>query len=1150
MRRQAQVFTLVVLLAVLRLAPAQQITGSLTGIVMDSTGAVIPNAQITMTNELSGDVRRTTTNQEGYFSIQGVFPGSYTVQVEASGFNIYRVEKINFSPGDKRTLPNITLTVAPTGTEVQVVATTEELIPLETGEKAVVITQQQLQDVAVVGRSAAEFVKILPGMAFISNGVENRPGFNGENIGINGNGDGGKQSAIGNFSANGTRSFALDITADGAHVSDPGCNCATPINPNADMIAEFKVQQSNFGAENAKGPVVMSSITKAGGREFHGSAYLYARHFALNSNDWLNNRSGAKRPENKYFFPGATIGGPVLIPGTNFNRGRDKMFFFTGFEYFRQTIDTGLLRSVVPTQAMRNGDFTDTAYINALRRAAPNAIAADNLGPEFPGNRIPASQIDPGMRSLLNLVPEPNTDPAGIGEGFNWVRVLTLDQNMWQSLSRVDYSISDYTKLFVRYNRQNELQPFPIQLWWRNAGAVPLPTPIEGRNQADSVSTSLTKVFSPTLTNEFVFGYTFVDFPNSYQDYNKMRRDTNNFPYRGIFKQDDKIPGFLSWAGPIAGMWLTGGFDPVLFATKHLVTISDNVSKIKGTHTMKFGGYYGHIVNKQPGNEPSAGAIFFSPWHANTTGNVLADMVRGAADSYSEATLAINRNMGWKEFAFYAQDSWKVTPRLTLEYGMRFQHMQPWTARNGIGIATWVQSQYDPNAPAQALPGIDWHARNRNVPLAGWDTRALFYAPRAGFAWDIFGKGNTVIRGGFGTFVYHDPQLAAGAMDLPAGLRAINRAGGVFLRDVDAIQAEGTPVFDVGTGVVDPTDDRQPTTHSWSFTVSQRLPGRILWEVAYVGNKTDHLINEGDIRNINNVPLGAMLNDPQGDPNQYRPLRQYQTLNLNTHNFYSNYHSLQTSLVKQTGIVNYTLAYTWSKAMGIVSGGALVDRLNRDNNYGPLAFDRTHLLSATYVVNVPDLYRGGSGFGKGVGNGWQISGIVQASSGVNLQGNTSPNFNMFAFLNPADPSNNAGISGPAITGTNAINAQPILTCNPRSGLQSGQYINPKCFAPPIAGTGGRPGVNGSLIFPLLRGPAFFNADISVFKNFNISEHKRLQFRFSAYNFPNHPVRSFVNGDQNLVLAFDRQGQVTNPRFGFADSKVGRRIVQLAVKFFF
>ena len=208
-----------------------------------------------------------------------------------------------------------------------------------------------------MGRSAAELLKLLPGLT-PQLGADNRGGYSGEVTGINGNGEGGKQSAIGNFSGNGTRTDALDITIDGAPGADPGCNCATPVNPNKEFVEEFKVLQSNFGAEHAKGPVTMNVVSKSGGRDFHGSLYSYVRDYHLNSNEWQQNKVGNPRVENKFFFPGGTLSGPLLIPGTDFNKNRDKAFFFVGFEYMKQRLDTGIIRSYVPTQAMRNGDFS------------------------------------------------------------------------------------------------------------------------------------------------------------------------------------------------------------------------------------------------------------------------------------------------------------------------------------------------------------------------------------------------------------------------------------------------------------------------------------------------------------------------------------------------------------------------------------------------------------------------------------------------------------------------------------------------------------------------------------------------------------------------------------------------------------------------
>jgi hypothetical protein len=346
---------------------------------------------------------------------------------------------------------------------------------------------------------------------------------------------------------------------------------------------------------------------------------------------------------------------------------------------------------------------------------------------------------------------------------------------------------------------------------------------------------------------------------------------------------------------------------------------------------------------------------------------------------------------------------------------------------------------------------------------------------------------------------------------------------------------------------VDGTDDRQPTTHSWSVTLSQRMPGDVLWETSYVGNKSKNLTLRNDYRDINLPPLGSMLANPGGDANQFRPRPQYRALTVESHRAFSRYNALQTMVSKQTGLVNLTGAYTWSKAMGIRDQP--VDALVLDNNYGPLAFDRTHNFAASYVLTVPDLVRaGGNGFARQVANGWQVSGIVQWTSGINLQAfnDQTRNFNM----NYTIPGTTRSIGGPDIVGTTAIRAQPIITCDPRENLSEGQYMNGACFAPPIPGSNGQPGVNGSLIFPYMSGPAFFNTDLSLFKNFHITESKRIQFRASAYNFLNHPVRSFIGGDQNLNLSFNEQGQLTNNRFGFADYTVGKRIVHFGVKFEF
>ena len=331
--------------------PAQSIYGTLTGVVSDPSGAVIPGVTVKLTNEASGSHLETVTNADGYYTFASISVGDFTyaLEVEAKGFQTYKATGIAVSGAEKRNM-NVTLAVGTASQTVEVSGVADTLAPTDSGEKSYTLTSKELENYIIISSNAAQFIEITPGFG-IANGTANRANYTGEVIGINANGDAGSQSPLNAaYSYNGLPSNSLDITADGAHVSDPGCDCDTPVNPNVDMIAEIKVL-TTYAAENQKGPMVISSVTKSGGQDFHGSGFFSARNYVLNANDALFNASGEARPQNKYYYPGGTIGGPVLIPHTRFNRNRDKLFFFTGFEYFYQVLDTGLLRADVPTPA-------------------------------------------------------------------------------------------------------------------------------------------------------------------------------------------------------------------------------------------------------------------------------------------------------------------------------------------------------------------------------------------------------------------------------------------------------------------------------------------------------------------------------------------------------------------------------------------------------------------------------------------------------------------------------------------------------------------------------------------------------------------------------------------------------------------------------
>ena len=1112
-------------------AGAQTLTGQLSGTVTDSSGGVLPGATVTLVNDLSNDSRTTVTNESGNFVFAAVPPGTYKVSVELAGFQKSEVTGIVLRLGESRNITQIQLGVGGLSEQVAVTAITE-LAPVASGEKSATLSAEQIQNISIVGRSAAELLKILPGMAPIttSNGA---PGFNGEVIGINGNGEGGKQSALGNYSANGTQNNALDITIDGAHASDPGCNCATSVNPNPDMIQEFKVLQSNFGAENAKGPVTINVVSKAGGRDFRGTAYTYLRNYKLNSNEWFLNKVGQDKPQNKFTFPGFNIGGPLLIPGTDFNRNRDKLFFFFGYEYYKQDLDTGTLRSWVPTEAMRNGDFRDAAY---LARLSGDGVKAQPFAAT--GGVVPGGEIDPNGQILLNLLPLPNIDPS-TANGYNYVQNVPLSQNNHQSLGRVDVSLSDNTKLFFRYNFQAERQPFPVGLWWRNGNQVPYPTDVVADNRSHSGTTSLTKVFSSTLTSETTFGATYINFPNRFDDPTKVSRSALGYTNPGVYKNGlDQIPSVVTWgAGPT--MFNPGGFDPELFAKKWLISISQNVTKVAGAHTLKMGGFYEWVNNSQPGNNNSNGQLAFGIGTGNSTKNLFSDILTGRGiDNYNESTKNVVRDMGYKLLEGFVQDSWKVKPRWTVDAGLRLSYLGPWYARNDFGMAVFDPSLYNPNASLADLSGLTWHGRDSGVPISGREVQSVVFGPRVGFAWDVQGTGLTIVRGGYGMFNYHDEQAGAGTMDIPAGHTQTTVTGNPLLSQLPNVVPTATRV---SVEAFDPNDDLNPRTQSWSLTLQRRLPWGMTGESSYVGSKSDRLRNAG-LTNINIVPFGAMLNDPNGNADAYRPFQLYGAINVIDHTLYSNYHSWQNLVSRQTGRFSFTGAYTFSKALGIrgTQQGRAIQPPDlsqiRQYSYGVLGNDRRHLFSLAYSWLLPEVK---TGVTNAILGNWQISGISQFVSGAPLQvvggdGN---------FRLDGTTANGATINNQTITGSPDILVMPVLTCDPRA---SGDLVaEAECFGAPS------PGQNGNFIWPTVVGSSYVNHDLSLFKNFPFGNgEKKFQFRASAYNVFNHPQRA-VDESQNLNITF-ANGVQTNANLGLlpTDNKYGRRIVQLAFKFYF
>ncbi|MGA7410343.1 MAG: carboxypeptidase-like regulatory domain-containing protein [Bryobacteraceae bacterium] len=1148
---------------------AQSLFATLTGIVSDSTGAVVPGAKVTLRNEGSSSTRDTVTDNDGYFTFASVSVGNFTyeVTVEAKGFSTYKGTGIALLGGEKRNV-NITMALGSTSETVTVAGTADLAVPVDSGEKSSVLTTKELENYIQVGSNAAEYIKIMPGFG-IQNGTSNKANYTGEVIGINANGDAGSQSPLNNaYSYNGMPANSLDITADGAHVSDPGCNCDTPVNPNSEMVSEFKVLTSNFSAENQKGPAVISSVAKSGGSQFHGSGFFSARNYTMNANDALFNANGTPKPANEFYFPGGTIGGPVLIPKTNFNKNRDKLFFFTGYEYYYQVLDTGLLRATVPTAGMLNGDFSPASIAQLGSPDAsggpPGQLNARGLA-LCPGGMCPASAMNPNTLALMKQYPAPNSNPASTG-GYNYVNAEVFNQNNWQWMTRVDYNISDNTKLFVRYNLQHEVQQFPVGLWWRQTDQVPYPTPVQGKNSSQSTTASITHVFSPTMTNETVLGFTYVGFPNVFEDPAKVNRTNVGYNYTGVYHNGvAQIPSFggNGWqAGTAALIFNPGGFEAGgnsagLYADKWLPSVSDTFTVVKGTHTIKAGAFYEWIKNAQPANGNSNGYMTFSNSNNFTLGNAYADMYVGNINTYNEANFNNINNISYQTLEFFAQDSWKVNKRLTIDYGLRATHFTPWIDRTGNGYSIFNEAAYSPTcAPAPTYCGFQWHKIDPSVPIGGFPTRFAFWQPRVGFAYDI-NNGNTVLRGGWGSYYYHSGQFTTG-LSTAAGVQNINIGPGnglgvpLFASQLDTYPPNGTAA---SPGAVTSTDNNQPYTYSYSVTLSQRLPWSSLLEVAYVGNHSyDGLQSNGPGADINTVPYGAMLGLP-GDPNSlnanlFRPLLGYGQIGLATNNTVANYNALQTTWVRSKGNYSINLNYTYGKSLGTVNPA--LDPYNLQNDYGVQAGNRKQIFNAAYSVVLPSPTK--NKIAGGFINGWQVSGITQWESGQNLTGNSGGNNFSMSTNNAKIPGTTYNISNVSLLGTPDMQLNPILTCNPAKNLGPNQYINDSCFALPSV-----VGQNGGSVLPAIYGPAFFNWDLGLFKNFQIKESMKLQFRVDGYNFLNHPLWSF-NGS-NLGLSINPATLQAYPTcngtnasacsdFGEVTQKQGHRIIQLSVHFYF
>jgi hypothetical protein len=591
---------------------------------------------------------------------------------------------------------------------------------------------------------------------------------------------------------------------------------------------------------------------------------------------------------------------------------------------------------------------------------------------------------------------------------------------------------------------------------------------------------------------------------------------------------------------------------------------------------------------------------------SNTNSNILADYFTGEMQQYYQSNEIPHLRLHAFTTSMFVTDDWKITRKLNITAGVRVEHIGRWIDDHGFGAAVFSPSDYaaeanNLNIPKVPLPGFRWHSIDSSVPISGFAKREFFYEPRVGFSLDVYGTGKTFLAGGWGQYRFRDGQQdSINSILASNGLRSLEiinpgidpnqpgqaaNAQGINMAYVQSLHASTSPGVETSTFQanqggyatasastfygVNQNDSQVPMTTNYSLTVTQYLPKNISFSVGYVGNHSAYLLDDNGgsgptISNINAIPLGGLFQpdpnplssqyqivfppnqagfDGDGQIDDYRPYPRYHAIQIESHVLTANYNAAQVVVEHSKGWLYYKLNYTWSKNMGEKGGyqnGNAGDSFNVRNNYGPLAYDRTNIFNASYNFDLGSRYHGNAIL-RGALNGWQVSGITNLQSGANLLAlNYSTNFYLSG---QPGPSTQDAIGNLSYLGTPDINLQPTVLCNPTANLKRRQYANAACFGYPAQG-----GSNGVFNLPYIHGPAFFQSDLTLIKDFHLRHDQTLEFRGAAFNFLNYKLKTFTNIDaSSLQLTYPLS---TDQAFGTSFYNTGRRVVEIAARYSF
>ena len=1158
-------------------ALAQVGQATLTGTVEDASGAMIPGAAVTLTDTNNQTQRTATSDAHGFFSFTSLPASTYEVKFEKTGFaGLKRTIVVHIA--DHLEIPNVRLSVNAAGQSVTVTAEQTAATPQDTGELSYTLTAKQVQNLDIMGRSAIELLGLVPGAA--NSGNFNSDTYQGQTAGFEQN-----SSA---YSVNGNRFDLTQIVSDGAPVTDVNTAGAAAVTPNIDIIQEVKVETAAFSSDQASGPVVLQTETKSGGRNFHGEIYGTVRNNALDDTDWRVKSLGLPKPDDGYYYVGANIGGPIIIPGTKFNEKRDKLFFFAAFEKQLQYVQDPTLdirEAVTPTTAMRSGDFSDTAYMQSLNGSVaywatttPCSTAVDgnanqNLCTSPTSGMINPSAIDSNGQVLINALPLPNANPATTN-GYNLVTAVTPYQPRDQEDLKIDYNITPANHFSARYNREHEVVPQPFG-YFNNFTPNAFPGNQIDRDGSQSIVGNLATTFSPTLINQLTFAYTRLNFVTYMEDEAAVSRSALGYTAPDLYPDDSPIipnvqPGY-GGAG-YASIYMRGGTFPTTNAPQQIYTVNENITKILGRHLLKTGVYFAHqqfgMRTQGSDNSTIQTGEYGGQFGSYNTDNAFADVLTGQLSYYAQSTQNFVANLREKRTDFFVEDQWKVLPRFTLNYGVRVNHIGAWFDPQGQ-MVVFDPALYNPGGTYAEAPGLVTHATTPGISISGSRPHGFQFAASGGFAWDVRGTGNTVIRGGFGTNYYVDPganafstvQAPPNESFLSAYFSPNGPSSAETISDIPTLNT----YLPLGAyGIADINDHRLPVTYSYTFAVSQAFAHSIHVEMAYAGNASRNLTG---YTGSNLVPEGCAeeLDSIEGyttgsyNDTLCRPYPLNGDLSTMTHNLSSYYNSAQVTASKQTGIFNFWATYTWGKTLAYICE----DPFDERRCYGPPPFDRSQNLNISYLIYLPNVsakYLGNNKVLNGILDGWQFNGIEQFASGnplaftagANANGGGGNEYDGFHNRTISFYSDGPDMSNRNVLGTPDEQAVPTMVCDPRGGLQKGQYFNANCFQAPQAETVANAPNLGTYRLPYIHGPRYESDDIGLYKSFKIGQTKSVQFRAQAFNFANHPLYSFVEYDPGLYLAFPNYGTLptNSDSAGFAKTKLGSRTIQLALKFYF